>query len=124
MSQVLTLELPDELVARARSLASATNRRLEDALVEWIGQAVTDQAVESLPDVELLALCEATLDDTQQAALSDLLQWQRERRLNDTERQKLDALMLRYRRGLVFKGRALKEAVARGLKPPLSHDAA
>jgi hypothetical protein len=32
--------------------------------------------------------------------------------------------MAAYRQGLVLKARALKEAVARGLRPPLADDAA
>jgi predicted transcriptional regulator len=43
MSHSLTVELSDELARRARSAAAASNRRLEDAAVDWIGQAVAEQ---------------------------------------------------------------------------------
>jgi hypothetical protein len=124
MSQILALELPNALAAQARSLAAATNRRLEDAVVDWIGRAVTEPAVESLPDAELLALCEATLEAAEQAELSSLLARLREERLAETDRGRLDQLMGAYRRGLVLKARAVKEAVTRGLRSPLDDHAA
>ena len=57
MSEIVTLEIPDELAHRARALAAATNRPFEEAVVDWIGRAVEEPAVESLADHELLALC-------------------------------------------------------------------
>ena len=57
----------------ARALAIASNRRLEDAVVDWIGRAVADPPLGSLPDGELLALCDATLDAPRQEELSALL---------------------------------------------------
>ena len=124
MSELLTLELPDEIARRARELAAATNRRIEEAAVEWISQAVTEPSVESLPDAEVLALCDATLDDTQQDELAALLAHLRDGDLTETERPRLDELMKVYRRGLVLKARAWKEAVARRLRPPLDTHAA
>jgi hypothetical protein len=124
MSEVLTVELPDELARSARALAAATNRRLEDAVVDWISQAIREPAIESLSDEALLALCDATLDADRQEELSDLLERAWEVELPDQDRHRLDQLMDFYRRGLVAKARALKEAVARGLRPPLSSDAA
>ena len=52
---------------------SPASRRLEDAVVEWIGRAVADPPVEFLPDGELLAFCDATLDGVRQEELSVLL---------------------------------------------------
>ena len=124
MSELLTLELPDEIARRARELAAATNRRMEDAVVEWISQAVTEPAIESLPNAEVLALCDAALDAAQQDQLSALLARLREGELSDADRPRLDQLMATYRRGLIAKARAWKEAVARGLRPPLDTNAA
>lgn len=124
MSEIVTLEMPDELAQRARALAAATNRRFEEAMVEWIGRAVAEPAVELLPDNELLALSEAKLDTVRQDELSDLLVRHREGQLQENDRARLDVAMTDYRRGLVLKARALKEAVARGLKPLLGQDAA
>lgn len=124
MSEIVTLEIPDEVAHRARALATATNRRIEDVVVEWIGRAAAEPVMKSLPDDELLTLCELKLDAAQQVELSALLGRHREGELNDKERVRLDELMAVYRRGLVLKARAIHEAVGRGLKPPLAHDAA
>jgi hypothetical protein len=123
MSEIVTVELSHELARQARALAVATNRRLEDAVVEWIGRAVADPPVESLPDGELLALCDATLNTAEQEDLSNLLTSLREGILAASERARLEQLMAGYRRGLVRKARALTEAVARGLRPRLDDHA-
>jgi hypothetical protein len=124
MSEIVMLEIPDDLARRARALAAVTHRRFEEAVVEWISRAVEEPAVESLPDESLLALCDATLDAGAQDELSALLARHREGELAGPERERMDHLMGAYRRGLVLKARALKEAVARGLKPPLADDVA
>jgi hypothetical protein len=124
MGETVTFEIPVELARKARALAAATNRRFEEALVEWIRRAVADPPVESLDDKELLALCEDKLDAFRQEELTRLLVRNREGLLEEADRAKLDELMLEYRRRWVVKARALKEAVARGLKPALGQDAA
>lgn len=124
MSELLTVEIPDDLARRARALAAASHRRLEDAVVDWIGQAVADPEVESLLDDSLLALCDAMMEPVQQEELSDLLARHREGGLAESDRSRLDQLMAVYRRGLVQKARALEEVVARGLRPRLADDAA
>ena len=123
MSTVLRLELPDELAKRAVALASATNRRIEDAIVEWIGRAVAEPAVEALSDNELLAVCDSTLAPSDQERLSELLSAIREGQLTGGEQAALDQLMSAYRAGMVRKARAIKEAVARGLRRGLGEDA-
>ena len=124
MSETVTLEVPDELARRVRALAVATHRRFEDVVLDWLRRAVEEPAVEALPDGELLALCDATLGPVDQEALSVLLAGSREGKLSATEKASLDLLMDTYRRGLVLKARALKAAVSRGLRPPLTEDAA
>ena len=123
MSETITLEIPEELAQRARALASAGNRRLEDAVLDWIGRVVADPPVESLSDAELLTLCDANLDDATQAELSTLLTDLREGDLAIEQKARLDELIGAYRRGLVLKARALKEAVSRGLRPGLGNNA-
>jgi hypothetical protein len=124
MSETVTLQIPEELARRARALAAATHRRFEDAVVEWLRRAVEEPAVESLPDDALLALCDASLSAADQDALTALLTGHREGALSGEETARLDELMADYRRGLVVKARALKEAVVRGLRPRLDDDAA
>jgi hypothetical protein len=124
VSELVTLDLPPDLVRRARELAAATNRRFEDAVAEWIERAVADPPVEALPDDQVLSLCDSRLPDADQDELSGLLARNREGELAPADRGRLDELLAAYRRGLVLKARAVKEAVARGLTPRLGGDAA
>jgi hypothetical protein len=123
MSDKVTIELPDELARRARAMAAAGHRRLEDAVVEWVRRAVADPDVKALPDEDVWQLCDATLDPGEQEELSDRLADAREDRLDAQGRARLDELMALYRRGLVLKARAWEEAVARGLRTsPIDDD--
>ena len=90
MSEVLTLQLPDELARQARAFADATNRPLEDVVLDWISQAVADPAVETLADDSLLALCDLTLEPAQQEELSELLERAQEGELETDDRDPLD----------------------------------
>ena len=105
---------------RAKEIAAFTHRRLEDVLVEWIDLAITELPIESLPDEQVLSLCDLQMTDEQQEVLSDLLAGNQEGQLNNAEIRQLDELMQVYRRGMIRKARALKVAVARGLKPALN----
>ena len=120
MSQIITLQLPDTLAQKAKAIAAFSDRRLEDVLLEWIDRASSEIPVESLPDEQVLTLCDLQMETQQQEVFSDLLARQREGQLNDTENSQLDELMQVYRRGLVRKAKALKVAVERGLKPALN----
>jgi hypothetical protein len=120
VAEIVTLELPEDLALRVRDIATRTQRRLEDVLIEWIDHTATDPPLELLPDSQILALCELQMDVEQQDELGDLLARNQEGLLDETERQRLDELMQVYRRGLVRKAQALQIAVARGLKAPLN----
>ena len=122
MSESMTLDVPADLARRARSLAAATNRRVEDIVIEWLGQAAAESPVESLSDADVLELARSQLTDNEQTCLSELLGRQLE--LVQPERARLDDLLAIYRRGLVLKARATKEAVSRGLIPRLDGHAA
>jgi hypothetical protein len=119
MAEIVTLELSDTLAQQAKQIASLTHRRLEDVLVEWIDRAITDLPIESLPDDQILMLCDLQLEPQQQERLSDLLAQNQEGQLSQTETEQLDQLMKIYRQGLVRKARALKVAVEKELRPPL-----
>ncbi len=118
MSEKVTIELPDELSRRARRLAAAGNRRLEDAVIDWINRAVSEPDIEALSDDELLRVCDATFEAREQAELSSLLADAREGTIDTARHARLDGLMADYRRGLVLKARAWREAVTRGLRSP------
>ena len=102
----------------------ATNRRLEDAVLDWVRQAIAEPSIEPLADEALLEFCNLTLEEARQAELSNLLAKGQEGELGPEEKPRLDELMADYRRGLKLKARALKEATSRGLRPPLNDDAA
>jgi hypothetical protein len=67
----------------------------------------------------LLVLCDSALEPDAQNDLSELLARSAEADLDAAGRSRLDQLLESYRRGLILKARAWKEAVARGLKPPV-----
>jgi hypothetical protein len=120
MTETVTLELPEEVARQARAVAERTHRRLEDVLLEWLGQVATDVPVSSLSDAQVLALRDLQMDDSQQRELGELLARQREETLDGADQVRLEELLATYRRGMVRKAQALREAVARGLQPPLS----
>jgi hypothetical protein len=122
MTESMTLDLPPDVIHRARSVAAATNRRVEEVVVEWLGRAAAETPVETMPDAEVLDLSRIRLPEGEQESMSDLLGRQAE--LSVAEREQLDSLLATYRRGLVLKARAMKEAVARSLIPRLDGHAA
>jgi hypothetical protein len=119
VAQTVTLEVPEPVVESARAIATLTNRRVEDVLVDWLDRAATELPVEQLSDAQVLALRDLQMGESEQAELDALLAAQREGALADADRHRLDSLMAHYRRGLVRKAQALKVAAERGLQPPL-----
>jgi hypothetical protein len=119
MAEKITLELPEDVAQRVRSFAARAHRPFEEILVEWISRSLAEPAVETLADADVLALCDAQMEQRQQEELSDLLADNREGRLPEDKRLRLEELMQVYRRGLVRKAQALQTAVHRGLRPPL-----
>lgn len=75
--------------------------------------------LETLTDEQVLALRDAMLPVDLQIELGDLLADQREGQLTPKTRARLDQLMTLYEQGLLAKADAFREAVARGLQPPL-----
>ena len=120
MTETVTLKLPEALAQQAKQIAALTHRRLEEILVEWIDYAISELPIETLSDNQILALCDLQMEAEQQEVFSSLLDQNREGELNEAQVNQLDELMQVYRRGLVHKARALKVAVERGLRPPLS----
>ena len=57
MGELLTLDLPDDVAECARTFAKAMNRRIEDAAVDWIRDAVSESPLANLPDKRVLELC-------------------------------------------------------------------
>ena len=120
MDEQVTLNIPQPVAQNARAIATRTQRRLEDVLVEWIGKIASELPVDSLSDEEVLALCDLEMTVDEQTKLSDLLALNREGTLKQNQRRQLDKLMTIYRNGLIRKAQAWQVAVTRGLKPPLN----
>jgi len=120
MSQIVTLEVPEQVASHARRIATMTQRRLEDVLLEWLGRSAAESPVQYLPNEQILTLTTEQLPQPIQAELSALLAKNREGMLQKAEQTRLDALMTLYSEGMVRKAEALRVAVERKLIPPLS----
>ena len=118
MVQSISLDIPDSIVQQAQQLASQNQQRLEDILLEWLTHSFTEHPVETLPDSQILALCNMQLDELQQEALDTLLEKQREDELTPADSQELQFLMKLYRCGFLRKATAFKVAVECGLDSP------
>jgi hypothetical protein len=119
MAEQVTLTLPDSLAQQVREVATLTQRPLEEVLLDWLTRGSAEPEISSLPDAQVLALCDSELSSQEQTQLSELLGKQRENQLHEDEMQQLNQLLQRYRRGLVRKAEAWKVAVERGLRPAL-----
>ena len=104
---------------QAATVASQTQRRIEEVLAEWLESVVNELPVEALSDGDVLGLTELQLSDDQQTALSELLERNRENSLDEKDRRHLDELMRVYEHGLLRKSQAFRVAVQRGLLEPL-----
>jgi dsDNA-binding SOS-regulon protein len=122
VSEMMTIPVSERVVRHAARVASLTQQRVEDVLAGWLDWAAAEIPVETLPDDEVLALCDLEMDEDQQRELSHLLAGNRESLLDAESQARLDELMQIYRRGLVRKAQALKVAVQRGLRPPLGSE--
>lgn len=120
MSEYVTLNLPEDLARSVKKVAERSKRPVEDVLVDWINKALSDLPVESLPDEEVLALCDLQMDEALQQEMSLLLQQNREGQLDEIKRSRLDEIMKVYREGMIRKAQAWNVAVARGLKASLN----
>lgn len=118
MPETIVLELPEPVARSAREVADRTQKSVEEVLVEWLGKAAAELPVDSLSDEHVLALCDIEMELEQQTELSQLLAKSREGTISPAGRQRLDALMQVYRRGLVRKAEAWKVAINRSLKSP------
>lgn len=149
MTTQITLALPDGVYRRASHLAQLLGRDVAELLTEAMAIAygmaaltprprayalsffpigveseapsnTLPQPVAILSDTEVLALSEKQMELEQQQQLSELLDKQQAGLLTSDERSKLASLMQVYQDGLLLKAQALREAVQRGLREPLT----
>jgi hypothetical protein len=57
MSEAIALELPETLAKKVKEIATLNRRSIEDMLIELIDRAINDVPVDSLPNEQILALC-------------------------------------------------------------------
>lgn len=133
MTTQITLTLPEEVYRRASHLAQLLNRDLADVLTEAITLSLSPvaipphqpsntsfQPIATLSDTEIIALTELEMEPDQDQRLSELLDQQQAGVLTDAERPELSTLMQIYQEKLLQKAQALREAVQRGLREPLT----
>ena len=125
MSTQLTLDLPENLVARAQTIALRAGLSVNDLLAESIELSlkswgtVVEGDIHHCGDEEVLNACDLDLSTEDDRRLTELLQRQQAESLLVQEQAELASLMQVYQEGLVRKAEALREAVRRGLRGPV-----
>jgi hypothetical protein len=105
-----------------------SNRKIEELLAQAIELslspvgAATDiyKPVSKLSDAEVLGLSQMQMDPKEERRFSRLLNKQQAGKLSNSEGSELLALMQNYQEKLLRKAQALREAVRRGLREPLT----
>ena len=128
MTTQVTVTLPDDTARRAEYLAHLTDRDVADILAETIALSLdplstppaTGTSVEALPDAEVLEIADSSMDREQDQRMQRLLELQQASGLTTEDHAALFALGAIYQDGLLRKAQALRVAVQRGLRPPLT----
>ncbi len=128
MSAEVTVTLPDDVYHRVKTLSQRTGRSIPDLLAQTIETYVkplgvvpsSDRPISAWSDGEVLAAANATMAPAQDERLSVLLDLQSAGELTSALRSELAGLMEIYQDGTLLKAQALREAVQRGLMPPLT----
>lgn len=128
MGTEVRITLHDAVYRRAKRLAEVSNRNIGDLLAQAIelslspfGETNEDyKPVSKLKDSEVLELSEMQMDAKQGRRFSKLLNKQQAGTLSSSENSELLALMQNYQEKLLRKAQALREAVRRGLREPLT----
>ena len=111
-------QIPDHSMKNEAS--DSETRRVERLLGNWFADIDETTPVEQLSDEDVLVLSEARLNQEQTTEMKALLARRRTSQLDRAEHERLEALMTLYQTTLVLRARALKVAVERGIRPPLS----
>jgi len=128
MSTQVRITLHDEVYRRAKRLAQMSNRKIEELLAQAIELSLSPvgaaadiyQPVSKLSDAEVLELSQMQMDAKEERRFSRLLNKQQAGKLSHSEGSELLALMQNYQEKLLRKAQALREAVRRGLREPLT----
>jgi hypothetical protein len=119
MSTQVTVTLPDDIYQRAAYLARLTGREVADVLAETIDLSLQPLRLPLANEPPLAQRSDAQMDPSQDRRLSDLLARQQAGALAADDRVALLGLLQVYQNGLLRKAQALRQAVQRGLRPPL-----
>jgi hypothetical protein len=125
MADRITIDLPTGFLQRAELLALRAGRPVGDYLAETLQHAlepfgdVPNENPLDWSDQEVLEAADLQMPEAEDRRLSELLQRQKARSLQPKEHGELTALMGLYQRGLLRKSQGLREAVRRGLRPPV-----
>ena len=128
MTTQVTVTLPDDTARRAEYLAHLTGRDVADILAETIALSLdplgtlpaTSTSVETLPDAEVLEIADSSMDREQDRRMHRLLEPRQVSGLTAEDHAALLALGAIYQGGLLRKAQAVRVAVQRGLRPPLT----
>jgi hypothetical protein len=125
MPDRITIELPTGALRRAELLALRAGRPVSDYLADTLLHALepfgdlSEEDPEAWSDQEALDAADSRMPEGDDRRLSELLQRQKAGLLHAGEQGELAALMGLYQRGMLRKSQGLREAVRRGLRPPL-----
>lgn len=128
MTDQITVTLPTEILQRAQQLARCTGRSVDQLLAETIELSLRPLGTAAFAEEDMAAWADervlAAADDpglspVEDRRLSELLYRQQAGTLTALERPELTGLMEVYQSQLLRKAQALREAVRRGLRPPL-----
>lgn len=121
----LTVTLSDHALQQAMLRAELEGRAVED----YVSHIVEDKLagdkdrelalMASLSDEDVLAMAELRVSEEESRRASELLDLNREGKLNASQQVELDQLMDVYMKGTLKKALGLAEAVRRKLRPPL-----
>ncbi len=126
MSSQVILDLPDDIMRQAASMAGRLGRPVEDFLIQTIQKSLqplgtsTDKKFSEMSAAEVLAFTQAEMPSQEDQRLSELLDRQQAGLVTALEQAELSGLMALYQEMLLNKAQALREAVRRGLMEPLS----
>lgn len=128
MSTQVRITLQDELYRRAKRLAEMTDRNVEDLLAQAIELSLSPVGpssesytpISKLSNEQVLVLSKLQMSPSHDRRLSKLLNRQQAGTIRKTEQSELLALMQDYQENLLRKAQALREAVRRGLRKPLT----
>jgi hypothetical protein len=128
MSAQITVTLPDDVYHRVEHLSQRTGRSIPDLVAQTVELSVrplgaaasTEKPMAVWSNEEVVAATQAMMPAAQDERLSELLDLQQAGALTSSQHSELTALMEMYQEGSLRKAQALKEAVQRGLLPPLT----